>query len=278
MNAGIDAGMRLVKLCLVGRTTIFASRCFEMDANFERRCSDALAACAHEAVSAGFSSGRIRSITATGYGASLVRRARAHAAEDACIAAAALGTSSPARSVIDAGGLFIKIHRIAENGRATETVTSEKCAAGSGRFLEIAAQALKMPFEALAGMDLADASPFHITGSCAVFAESELISRIGRGTPARDILAGVVRSLALKTVTLMDHAGAADPVAITGGLSSVTVYVDMVRKISGREITILQPGPVLTSAYGAALIGASRQSGPAARFAARLMPWRSDHA
>ena len=271
VSAGIDAGMRFVKICLIENGTILGSRRFEMDAAFRRRTREILDECAAEAVASGSCSGPLQSVVATGYGAPLLKRSYIRADEGMCIAAVLKGLPFPVKTVIDAGGLFIKIHKINENRQVSGTLTNDKCAAGSGRFLEIAADALKLRLEQVAALDLSRAEPLPITSSCAVFAESEVISMIGSGSEPQNILAGVVRSLAVKTSALMEQARAVDPVAITGGLSAVRSFVTMLKKVSGRDMVILPPGPDLAAAYGAALIAETMRPSPAYRIAARLM-------
>ena len=251
--AGVDAGMRFAKICLVEDRIIIASRCFEMDGNFRQRYNRALKDIIFSVRESGASSFKIKKVIATGYGASMVPHVFRRFDESSCLAAVSWNTPVRARTVIDAGGLFIKIHNLNDEGFVEREAVNDKCAAGSGRLLEIVSDALKIPLDTIASMDLSDADPYPITNSCAVFAESELISRVGNGIPAKDILAGVIRSLASKTASLLENSRGKDPVAITGGLSCVAAYVDMLIKISGREIAILSPGPRLAPAYGAVL-------------------------
>lgn len=261
LTMGVDVGMRFAKLCLVEDGRILASRCFEMDGNVKYSYRESLRDSTASVRESGISDGNIKRIIATGYGAPLVPKAHCLMSESKCIAAVAANTNFQVRTVIDAGGLFIKIHTIDEKGMEIRTITNEKCAAGSGKFLEVAADVMNLPMDEVAVMDLSQAEPFHITSSCAVFAESEVISQIGNGKAHHDVLAGVIRSLASKTASLLENSRGSDPVFITGGLSAVEPFVEMLKKISGRDIKLLPAGPRLASAFGAALIGEKMKAG-----------------
>jgi len=275
LSAGIDAGMRFAKMCILYDGEIVASRSFAMDGHFRRKYKEVLKGELVSLRESGVSRGKLRRITATGYGASLIPGVCFHVSEGSCIAAAAGRSTFPVRTVIDAGGIFIKIHRINERGYFSGTVKNDKCAAGSGRLLEITADALKLPLETLSSLDLSSAEPYQISSSCAVFAESELISQIGNGIASNDILAGVIRSLAAKTAALLENSRGKDPVAITGGLSSVNAFIEVLKEITGREIIILPGGPQMSSALGAALLGQDIKIGWALRTAGNAaLRWR----
>lgn len=257
VTAGVDVGMRFAKICIVEDEKIVGSGCFEMSGNFRQRYKEQLKDTLAIVRESGVSSGRIKRIISTGYGSAIVPGVYCSIKESSSVAAAVSRIPYQVRTVIDAGGLFVKIHRINERGYVSGTVTNDKCASGSGRLLEITADALKFPIECIASMNLLSAEPFQITSSCAVFAESEIISRIGSGTPANDILAGVIRSIAAKTAALLENSRGEDPVVITGGLASVRYFVESFKNISGREIEVIPSGPRMSLAYGAALMGSS---------------------
>jgi len=243
--------MRFVKICLLKDGEIKAFHTFEMNGNFQENYKAAW----NKFIKPAIGSAKIKSITATGYGASLVPNASRKITTDKCLAAAAAQSAISAKTIIDAGGLFIRIIKLNESGEPAGEFTNEKCAAGSGRFLEITAEAMNITIDSVSDAALKSVSPFQITSSCAVFAESEMISRIGSGTPSGDILAGVIKSIAAKTSALLENAVADDPVYITGGLADIPAFVESVKSISGRNITILPPGPRQASAFGAALTG-----------------------
>ncbi len=270
LTAGIDAGMRLTKVCLVHRGRMVAWRCFEMKGTFRAGCKEALRQCLKDAADSG-APGPLTAIAATGYAEPLLKQAHIGLAEGDCLAAVAAKQEVKSRAIVDAGGLFIKIHRIDEKDRFVETLATERCASGSGRFLEISSDALGLPFAETLSMDLSGADAFHLTSSCAVFAESEVISQIGLGRPGPEILAGVVQSLAVKTAALMDHCGGTGPFALTGGLSAVSSFVSMLKEITGIDMPLLEPGPRMAAAYGAALIAENVRPSLARRIAARLI-------
>lgn len=256
MTVGVDAGMRFVKICLLEDGEIRAFHTFEMNGNFRENYIAAW----NNIIKPAMGSAKIKSITATGYGASLVPNASRKITTHKCLAAAAVHSARSAKTIIDAGGLFIRILKLNESGEPAGEFINEKCAAGSGRFLEITAEAMNISMDAVSKTALNSVSPFQITSSCAVFAESEVISRIGSGTPSEDILAGVIKSIAAKASAILENAGAEDPVYITGGLADIAAFIESVKNISGRNIEILPPDPRQASAFGAALTGRAAKS------------------
>ena len=108
-----------------------------------------------------------------------------------------------ARTVIDIGGQFTKVVRITPQGRIADFLMSEKCATGSGRFLQVIARILQVRLEDIGPLSLRSQKPVEFSTNCAVFAESETISRIAEGARAEDILAGVHRAMAAKVAMLV---------------------------------------------------------------------------
>jgi len=138
-------------------------------------------------------------------------------------------------------------------GEAIDFVVSEKCASGSGRFLEVMARVLQTPLEEFGALSSKSTKQVQFTTSCAVFAESEAISRIAEGAAKEDILAGVHESMAIKVVSLVQRVRLEKEVAFTGGGAR---DVGLVRSIEDKlgEKLLVPPEPVLTGALGAALL------------------------
>ena len=156
-----------------------------------------------------------------------------------------------ARTVIDIGGQFTKAAKITPRGAVSDFLLSEKCATGSGRFLQVIARILHIGFEEIGPLSLTSKTPVEFSTNCAVFAESETISRIAEGAKAADILAGVHRSMAAKVAMLVRRLKIEPEVVLTGGGGQDEGLVQSVGEALG--ITILVPEkPRLTAAYGAA--------------------------
>ena len=141
-----------------------------------------------------------------------------------------------------------------DHGFPADSSINEKCAAGSGRFLEMISTSLGVDFDAISNHCRQAASPFQISSSCAVFAESEVISQVNAGVGSSDILAGVVNSVASKTQTLLDGLDPQGEIAICGGLARVDAFVTALESSTGRTIRKLPQDPQLTAAFGAAII------------------------
>ncbi len=261
--AGVDVGTRFLKVCIAGPGGLLGSSCRPMNGNFKALYRTVFAEAMAVAGSAGgkaLKRREVKAIIATGYGAHLVTEASSALNEGVCIARAAHELDRRVRTVIDAGGLFIRITTVGPGGFAEHSSVNEKCAAGSGKFLEMISEAVEVPFEAISGCAESSDDPFPITAGCAVFAESDVISHINGGRSAHDILAGVINSIASKAVTLLESAGADDIIAVTGGLCRVPAFVASLRRMSGREIITLPMDPQVLAAFGGAMIAQGRSS------------------
>jgi (R)-2-hydroxyacyl-CoA dehydratese activating ATPase len=264
LNAGVDVGTRFLKICIAEDGELLGYACNEMGGDFRGLYKKVLAEALEGAglkKGARIRPGSLKRIVATGYGAHLVKKASFSINDISCTARGVFAMDPGIRTVIDAGGLFLRIIEIDRNGFAGYSRVNEKCAAGSGRFLEMVSEAVEVPFESISDHALSSSSPFAVTNSCAVFAESDIISHVNAGRAAADILAGVIESIASKTVTLLESADAGDVIAVVGGLSRVRAYVDFLRKLSGRDMVTLPVDPRILAAYGAALIAPGKNAG-----------------
>jgi len=158
-----------------------------------------------------------------------------------------------ARTIIDIQALSSRAIHINREGRVTDFATTEKCAAGSGRLLELMANILRLDIEDMGPLSLESQAPVSFTTSCAVFEESEVISRIAEGAAISDILAGVHQSLSEKLAALVQKVGLEEGVAVSGGGA---LDEGLVRSLERRlEVKLLVPEqPRLVTALGAAIM------------------------
>lgn len=161
------------------------------------------------------------------------------------------------RTVIDVGGQGSKAVRLDEGGRPLDFALSEKCAAGSGKFLQVIARVLQVKFEDLGPLSFQSKKPVHFTTSCAVFAESEAISRIAEGASKEDIIAGVHEALALKIQGLVNKLNWEKDCAMVGGGALDTGLVKSTEIKLGVKILVPE-NPQLVQALGAALSARER--------------------
>ena len=195
-----------------------------------------------------FSSGRV---VATGYGRVAVPYADKVVTEITCHGRGAARLFGPEGTVIDVGGQDTKVIRL-RGGRVFKFVMNDKCAAGTGRFLEIMADRLGVGHDELAALARAG-EPTQITSMCTVFAESEVISLVGRGEPRANIARGVIESVVGRVATLAATAGGAAPYYLTGGLCDNEHVVERLGEKLGAPVTT-RPEARYAGALGAALM------------------------
>jgi predicted CoA-substrate-specific enzyme activase len=156
------------------------------------------------------------------------------------------------RTVVDVGDLNSKVFRIDDQGNILKFLLSGKCAGGSGRVLKIIARILQLKVEDIGALSLRSKRPVDFNTGCAVFAESEAISRIAEGTPKEDLLAGIHRALAAQLNSLSERLGIEKEVAIVGGGGRDPGLVKAFEDITNLEVFV-PPEPHMTAALGAAL-------------------------
>ena len=190
---------------------------------------------------------------ATGFGAGSASFCGQVVADLRCCARGISAIFPSVRTVIDVGEQSSQVIRLSERGQVINFVASEKCAAGSGRFLNIIANVLRIDLKDIGALSLRSKNPVSFTTGCAVFWESEAISRVAEGIPKEDILAGVHRALAEKISALIDRVGLEEQCAISGGGG---LDVGLTRSAESKlEIQLLVPSqPQIITALGASIM------------------------
>ena len=157
------------------------------------------------------------------------------------------------RTIIDVQAQSSQVVRLNEKGQVTNFVVSERCAAGSGRFLEVIANVLQINLKDIGPLSLKSGNPVTFTTSCAVFGESEAVSRVAEGTAKEDILAGIHEALANKISALIDRVGLERECAISGGGAlNIGLTKSMEEKLGIR--LLVPPQPQVVTALGAAIM------------------------
>jgi (R)-2-hydroxyacyl-CoA dehydratese activating ATPase len=202
---------------------------------------------------AGIAFSDITYVVATGYGRINVPFADKQVTEITCHAKGLASLLPSARTVVDIGGQDCKGIRV-ENGKVVDFVMNDKCAAGTGRFLEIIADALGVPLGKLGELSLAAEQPAAIGNMCTVFAEQEVVSQLAAGVPVPNLVAGIHQAIAARIFALVNKLKIKPDVAITGGGAK---NIGLVKALEAKfGCSVLVPGePLLTGAIGAALIG-----------------------
>ena len=199
----------------------------------------------------------VERIVATGYGRNSVRFADSAVTEITCHAAGAHYLNPHIRSIIDIGGQDSKTIAVDENGRVKDFAMNDKCAAGTGRFLEVMARALEVDLDEFGDLSLRSQNPSKISSLCTVFAESEVISLISKGENRENIIAGIHESIAARVVAMAKRVGVVPPIMMTGGVAKNRGVVDALEKKLGCPIEV-STNAQENGAIGAAVLAALR--------------------
>ena len=247
---GIDAGSTTCKLVAVDeRGAIAGSRLEPTEPRVEIQVSRMLGALEAE-LGVG---GQLPTI-ATGYGRKLIKEATRNVTEITCHARGVFRDLGRAGTLIDIGGQDSKVIQVGEDGRPVDFMMNDKCAAGTGRFLEHTASRLGVPVDELGGRALAAGGEEAISSTCTVFAESEIISLIARGADPDAILKGLHRSLVGRVISMVRNVGVVSPLMLSGGVARNGAVRAMIAEAASEDV-VLPAEPQLMGAYGAALLG-----------------------
>jgi predicted CoA-substrate-specific enzyme activase len=191
-------------------------------------------------------------IIGTGYGRYRVTFGNTQVTEISCHGRGAVHMFPNTRTVVDMGGQDTKAIRVSETGEILDFCMNDKCAAGTGRFLGAASAALDIPLDELGPTALQAERPVKISTTCTVFAESEVLSWLGKGKKIEDILLGVHQSIASRSIGLLRRVGIEDEVTFTGGVAKNTGMVQAME--DGMQIDLnVSPESHYMGALGAAL-------------------------
>ena len=193
-------------------------------------------------------------LVATGYGRHLVQGAARQVTEITCHARGVFHATGQRGTLIDIGGQDTKVISIGPGGKVLSFAMNDKCAAGTGRFLEVAAQRLQLSLDAFGPVALEGEIEEPLSSTCVVFAESEMISLLARGVALAPIVRGLHRSLVRRVAALARGAGVRDPVLLSGGVARNPAVRALLEQELGLEVTV-PPHPQVAGAWGAALLG-----------------------
>jgi (R)-2-hydroxyacyl-CoA dehydratese activating ATPase len=158
------------------------------------------------------------------------------------------------RTVIDIGGQDSKVTRVDEKGRVLDFAMNDRCAAGTGRFIENTAKALEISLDEFSARSMASMAPASINSMCTVFAESEVISLLAQGASIDDVAAGVHTSVVRRIKSMTERVGVEDQVIFTGGAAKSAAMKKALEDATGVSLTVPKE-PQLVGALGAAVIG-----------------------
>ena len=194
----------------------------------------------------------IRFTVATGYGRFSVEKADKQISEISCHAKGIFFLHPEARTIIDIGGQDAKAIRLDAKGNIGQFVMNDKCAAGTGRFLDVMSRVLEIPLSEMGNVHFDATEWAFVSSTCTVFAESEVISLLSQGVSRENIVAGVHQSVASKACSLVYRVGVNDDIVMCGGVAQNPGAVDAIRKQLNKPV-IVADNPQVTGALGAAL-------------------------
>jgi len=213
-------------------------------------------------VRAGVSAGDVDYVVGTGYGRTQVPFADTNVSEITCHGRGAHHLCSDVRTVIDIGGQDTKVISIDARGNLLDFAMNDKCAAGTGRFLDAMARSMEIPLEKMEEAYFGEGDACMITSMCSVFAESEVINLINDGVPLPRIVKGLLTSLTNRVASLTRRIGLEEAVAMTGGVAKNRgVREALEGKLGVTLVSLNGADPQLVGALGAALIAADFAAG-----------------
>jgi predicted CoA-substrate-specific enzyme activase len=242
--AGLDIGSRTTKLAIL-RDGRFDFRILDTGVKPAETCTRLL------------DGTRFDAVVSTGYGRHLAKTEFDYPTITEILAAArgARHVLPEARSVIDVGGQDCKAVTLAEDGTFTNFLMNDRCAAGTGRFLEIMASTLQLQLGEFAALALEADSAVEINSMCSVFAESEVVSLIASGADLKQISLGLHRAVVNRVGALLGKIGAQAPIAFIGGVALNPAAVSQLREKLRRDVHVCE-FPQFVVAAGAALVAA----------------------
>lgn len=248
--AGIDIGAITAKAAIVSDGALVAG--VVVPAGYNRaQAADRVLDLALD--KAGLARDDLARLAATGYGRIQVPHADRVVTEITCHARGAHWLCPDVGTVIDIGGQDSKGIAVGPNGRVLDFVMNDKCAAGTGRFLEVMAHALEVDLDDFGELSQQTERRAKISSTCTVFAESEVVTHIASGVPREEIIAGIHESIAARVVSMVRRIPLRDVVVLTGGVvQNVGMVLELQEKL-GRQVTVPELAQ-LAGAIGAALV------------------------
>jgi predicted CoA-substrate-specific enzyme activase len=248
--AGVDVGSTQTKAVIIDEDRAIVARSLTMTgANVIRAAEESFA----EALASGnLREEEVEYVVGTGYGRYKVTFGNTQVTEISCHGRGAVHMFDGTRTVVDMGGQDTKAIRVSPAGEIIDFCMNDKCAAGTGRFLGAASSALEIPLPELGPTALMGQKPVKISTTCTVFAESEVLSWLGKGKKIEDILLGVHQSIAARAAGLLRRVGVEEQVTFTGGVAKNVAMIRALNERLGLEVNVSEESHYM-GALGAAL-------------------------
>ncbi|MFZ5595389.1 MAG: acyl-CoA dehydratase activase [Bacillota bacterium] len=259
ITAGCDVGSLTSKVVIIGDNQILSSGVIMSRTRPEKSANEAME---KALAAAGLSMKDVDHCIGTGYGRRKIPFVSESVSELACHAKGAKWLIPSVKTVIDIGGQDCKAMKIDSSGKVVKFITNDKCAAGTGRFLEVMARVLGVTLDELGEFSGKSKSPILLASACTVWAQADVIQHLNDKVPLEDIAAGVNNAMAARMSVLVNNIGVERDVCMTGGVAKNSGVVRAIEKLLGIKIKrIKKVDPQITGALGAALIAREKREG-----------------
>lgn len=256
ITAGIDAGQETIKVAILADgklvSHVLEAAGGEPTATVSQRVLERALA------QAGISQEQLEHIVATGTGRKQVPMANEQAPDVPCLARGVIFLLPTARTVIDMGGEKCLTLRCNSQGKPVSFSLNDKCASGAGIFFETVAKMLRVPIGEVGPLSLQSEEDIKIRSTCAVFAESEVVSLVHKKTKPADILRGIHEGVALRVLAMLTKMGIEPDVVMTGGVARNIGFVKAMEQQIGLGVAAPAEAPIV-AALGAALLARDKK-------------------
>lgn len=250
--AGCDVGSTTGKAVILSDTGIVSSAVVPSEIDPEETAKIVLQKACEQVDGLNGSDG-FAYLVGTGYGRNEIPFADENISEISCHARGVHFCNPDIKTIVDIGGQDVKGIALNDDGSVLEFAMNDKCAAGTGRFLEMMSRIFRMDMDSFSSLSLQAKKTVPVTSQCSVFAETEVISLLTKRTPPADVAAGIQDAVAKRSFTLLRRVGIRPKVTITGGCSKSAGLVKALERKLRMEITRLAIDPQLMGALGAAV-------------------------
>lgn len=253
--AGLDVGSFLTKAVIMDDEGIRSYSIRPTGCNFYEAAQQVLA----EALDrCGLSADRLTVVGATGMGASFVVGPSVRNTDISCHARGIHYLLPKVKNVIEIGNQSVLVIKLTERGKIADCVSNDKCATGSGRILQMISKILRVSLAEMGNVSLKSLNPIGFSTGCAVFAETEAISRIAEGARLEDIVAGIHQAMAVKICSMTDKVKIDGDMAITGGGACDRGLLNMLENLGNWNL-LVPDKPLITGAIGAAIMATEHE-------------------
>jgi (R)-2-hydroxyacyl-CoA dehydratese activating ATPase len=256
--AGIDIGSLTAEAVILNGSRVLAAEIMPVRPHPVDSAEQVLARARN---AAGLAAGDISYAVSTGYGREKIQEAglaRENVSEISCHGLGAFSLDASVRTVVDIGGQDAKVIRVSETGELSNFVMNDKCAAGTGHFLEVMSRTLGVELAELGPLALAARKPVMMSNRCTIYVETEVIHYLQRGVASADVAGGITRAMAERVFALVRRVDPEREIALTGGVAKNRAVRLELEKMLKTKMIDLALDPQLIGAYGAAVFARRR--------------------